>query len=90
MVIVTHGHLGDGRTVDLGVSVAGAISPAGYGEGYAAADRYRCHGRPMLKGFTRQVPDPTTTTHAVYDENERAAASAAAAALAATLEEENA
>jgi hypothetical protein len=90
MVVVTNGILGDSRTVDTGITLHGIVSPAGYGEGYAAADRYRCHGRPMMKAHTREVPDPSVVTLAVYDETERPTAQAAAVALAAELEEDNA
>lgn len=90
MVMVTHGILGNSQTVETGITVHGIISPAGYGEGYSAADRYRCHGRPMMKAFTRQVPDPSVVTHAVYDETERATKSADAAALTDQIQEENA
>jgi hypothetical protein len=81
MVIITHGQFGNWNVTKDGFTLEGSISPAGYGEGYAAADRYRCHGRPMSKGFTRHVPNPATVTLAVYDENTRVAASDAAAEL---------
>ena len=35
----------------------GLISPSGYGEGYASADRYRVKGRPLLQS---RVPVPST------------------------------
>jgi hypothetical protein len=78
MLIITNGIFGEWNTTDDGMTLSGIISPAGYGEGYSAADRYRCHGRPMSKGFTRQVPNPATITHAVYDETTRITASNAA------------
>jgi hypothetical protein len=56
MVVLTYGHLGDGSTQADGVSLAGVISPTGYGEGYAAADRYRLEGRPMSAGRARSLP----------------------------------
>lgn len=71
MVILTHAHLGDGLTVLNGVTLDGIISPSGYGEGYSAADRYRCMGRPMFRGYSRVIPDPVTVTLAVYPENQR-------------------
>jgi hypothetical protein len=37
--------------------INGLISPSGYGEGYAAADRYRIKGRPLLQS---RVPVPST------------------------------
>lgn len=48
MVVMTRGILGDGRTQDTGVSLSGFLSPSGYGEGFAAADRYRLEGKPMM------------------------------------------
>jgi hypothetical protein len=66
MVVITNGILGDGHTRDHGISLSGLIGPAGYGEDYAAADRFRIHGRPMFKGFSRAVPDPTAVQIAVY------------------------
>ena len=71
MVILTHAHLGDGLTVLNGVTLDGIISPSGYGEGYSAADRYRCMGRPMFRGYSRVIPDPATVTLAVYPEDQR-------------------
>ena len=59
MVILTYGVLGDGHSVKHGVEISGEISPTGFGEGYAAADRYLIEGRPMLKGRRRDAPDPT-------------------------------
>jgi len=90
MVVITNGIFGDAQTVERGISLGGVISPAGYGEGYAAADRYRCHGRPLLKGYTREVPDPSAATLAVYDEQDRVRKRDAAAALTIELAEENA
>ena len=55
MVVLTYGHLGDGATQTEGVSLSGIISPTGYGEGYAAADRYRLEGRPMFCGRARDL-----------------------------------
>lgn len=81
MVLITHGIFGDWQTTKEGVTLFGIISPAGYGEGYSAADRYRCHGRPMSKGFTRQAPNPASVTLAVFDEQDRANKSAAAKVL---------
>jgi len=48
MIMVTYGVLGSGNTQNDGVMIAGTISPTGYGEGYAAADRYRIDGKPMM------------------------------------------
>ena len=56
MVILTFGILGDGNTIQDGVDLSGVISPTGYGEGYAAADRYRLDGKPMVRGRVRVEP----------------------------------
>jgi hypothetical protein len=66
MVILTHGILGDGQLQRDGLQMIGVISPTGYGEGYAAADRYRCEGKPMFSGLSRTTPDPTTVNLAVF------------------------
>ena len=71
MVVLTYAHIGDGNTVLDGITLDGIISPSGYGEGYAAADRYRCMGRPMFRGNSREVPDPSQVPLAVYPEGER-------------------
>jgi len=62
MVVITHGVIGNGNTQDEGIELSGIISPSGYGEGYAASDRYRVEGRPMFKGFSRVTPNPATVT----------------------------
>lgn len=56
MVVLTRGILGKGResVQGTGVNISGTISPTGYGEGYAASDRYRLEGKPMMIG----VRDP--------------------------------
>ena len=59
MVILTYGILGDGSSQEEGVEISGLLSPTGFGEGYAAADRYRIEGRPMVKARRRDVPDPS-------------------------------
>ena len=71
MVIATYGILGNDHLQQDGLTLSGVISPAGYGEGYASADRYRLAGRPMFKGTTRQVPDPADVTLAVYPDGIR-------------------
>ena len=71
MVVLTNAHYGDGQSVLNGVVLDGVISPSGYGEGYAAADQYRCMGRPMIRGYTRVIPDPATVVLAVYPEDQR-------------------
>lgn len=65
LVLLTYGHLGDGATQQEGVTLAGVISPTGYGEGYAAADRYRLEGRPMLIGRPREL-ETSDAEPAVY------------------------
>ncbi|NBQ99704.1 MAG: hypothetical protein EBT79_05050 [Actinobacteria bacterium] len=56
MVVVTYGILGDGHTQMEGIDLGGIISPTGYGEGFAAADRYRIEGRPMVVARVREYP----------------------------------
>jgi hypothetical protein len=63
MVIVTQAVVGDGKP--CGYTLAGEISPTGYGEGYAAADRYRLVGKPMHHGHSRMAP-PTDIPLAPY------------------------
>jgi len=65
MVVVTYGILGDGDTQDMGIDLAGTISPTGYGEGFAAADRYRIEGRPLSVSRVREYP-PGDADPAVY------------------------
>lgn len=55
LVILTYGHLGRGNELEEGVTLSGIVSPTGYGEGYAAADRYRLEGRPMSMGRARKL-----------------------------------
>jgi hypothetical protein len=71
MVVVTSGLMGDNLTTPEGLTLSGTCSPAGYGEGYAAADRYRLNGKPMFRGFTQQVADPAGVTLAVYPDELR-------------------
>lgn len=70
MVLLTYAHLGNGWLREP-MALDGIISPSGYGEGYAAADRYRCMGRPMVRGYSREVQDPTAVPLAVYPEDQR-------------------
>lgn len=65
MVIVTYGILGDGHTQTEGIELGGIISPTGYGEGFAAADRYRLEGRPMVTARAREYP-PGDAEPALY------------------------
>lgn len=71
MVVITHGTLGDGNTRDEGLTLRGDISPTGYGEGWAAADRYRLEGKPLYKGFSRMVPNPADVDLVVYPDEQR-------------------
>lgn len=66
MVIVTFGILGDGRTKQDGIDLSGEISPTGFGEGYAAADRYRLEGKPLYKGRVRDPLDPDDVNLALF------------------------
>lgn len=71
MVVMTYGILGDGSTTENGITLSGSISPTGYGEGYAAADRYRINGRPMFRGRSRFRTDLTTIDLTPFPEAER-------------------
>ena len=67
LVVATYGVLGDGNTVAEGVKLGGAISPTGYGEGFAASDRYRVACRPLYSGGQDRVcPDPARVELAPY------------------------
>lgn len=57
MVVLTRAILGKGGEDQNGVSLTGLISPTGYGEGYAAADRYRLEGKPLVASQGRSAPD---------------------------------
>ena len=70
LVIITHGVLGNGKSLDEGISISGEISPTGFGEGYSAADRYRIEGRPMHKARRRDVPNPGMAPLAYPGEDE--------------------
>ena len=70
MVIITHGVMSNGNTLNDGILISGEISPTGFGEGYAAADRYRVNGRPMHKGRRRDLPDPAMPPLAYPGEDE--------------------
>lgn len=70
LIIVTHGSLSNGNSLNEGITINGEISPTGFGEGYAAADRYRVNGRPMHKGRRRDIPDPAMPPLAYPGEDE--------------------
>ena len=57
MVVLTQGIFGTPEDRERGLTLQGEISPSGYGEGYAAADRYRLEGKPMFRDFSRLVPN---------------------------------
>lgn len=57
MVVMTYGILGHGPECGHGYGLNGIISPTGYGEGFAASDRYRLEGKPMAS-TRREGPDP--------------------------------
>lgn len=61
MLIATFGILGSIDSSILGINLSGQISPAGHGEGYAACDRYRLDGHPMvnLNSYEEKTPDVT-------------------------------
>jgi len=71
MVVITNGILGDGQSRTEGVNLGGSISPSGYGEGWAAADRFRIDGKPMFKGYSRAVPNPADVELVVYPDEQR-------------------
>jgi len=58
MVILTHGVLGKGPLCNQGYTLDGQISPTGYGEGLAAADRYRIEGKLLASGHSKAGADP--------------------------------
>lgn len=68
MVILTEGTIANTRPFQqqTGISIGGIISPTGFGEGYAASDRYRINGKPMFVGRTRTTPDPETVPMAPF------------------------
>ena len=66
MVILTNAIYGNTDSQEKGITLNGIISPTGYGEGYAASDRYRLNGKPMFKGRVRTHPDPDAVTLAFF------------------------
>lgn len=62
LLILTYAVYGGESTARNGLTLAGTISPTGFGEGYAAADRYLLPGRPLSRSGSRvipSIPDPT-------------------------------
>ena len=66
MLVSTYGILGRVDSQLIGINLSGEISPAGHGEGYAACDRYRLDGHPMLKGFSHKRKDANLEELVVY------------------------
>ena len=66
MILLTNAVMGDGQTSQSGVTVGGIVGPTGFGEGTAAADRYRINGKPMFVGRTRTTPNPETVPLAPF------------------------
>jgi hypothetical protein len=58
MVIVTRTVIGESLACRDGYALQGQISPTGYGDGYAAADRYRLEGKPLHSGASPIGPNP--------------------------------
>jgi hypothetical protein len=73
MVLLTNGIIANTRPEqqELGITIAGIISPTGFGDGYAASDRYRLNGKPMFVGRTRVTPNPETVPMAPYPGREQ-------------------
>ena len=64
LVVVTHAVDGGTSSITLG----GDISPSGYGEGLAAADRFRIKGKPLVKVYSQAsnlsvVPAPYNSSN---------------------------
>ena len=57
MVVVTTAVYGEGLDCEQGYALEGDISPTDYGKGYAAADRFRLEGKPLVKSVAG-LPDP--------------------------------
>ena len=64
IVVITHAVDGGTTSITLG----GDISPSGYGEGFAAADRFRVKGKPLVKVYSQAsnlsvVPAPYNSSN---------------------------
>jgi len=66
MVVLTNAIMGTPTTQAEGITLSGIISPTGYGEGTAAADRYRLTGKPMFVGPTRYTLNALTQLLAFF------------------------
>jgi hypothetical protein len=66
LVVLTQSVYGSLSLCEDGWTLSGIISPTGYGDGYAASDRYRLEGKPMYKSASREVVDPDTFILAPY------------------------
>lgn len=66
LVILTQAVYGQPDTTQDGITLSGIISPTGYGEGYAAADRFLIPGRPMDRGRSRTTPSLLTIPAPYY------------------------
>ncbi len=51
------------NTENLPLSLGGSISPSGFGEGFASADRFRIKGLPLVRGNSPDVEDVNPATY---------------------------
>lgn len=56
LLVLTNAVYGTPTTARDGLVAAGVVGPAGWGEGTAAADRYRINGRPLVRPGTPNPP----------------------------------
>ena len=66
MLVVTNGVFGTTMATVDGLTLQGSIGSAGYGEGYAASDRYRIDGKPMFRDTSFRHVDPATVQPTPY------------------------
>lgn len=66
MLVVTNGVFGTTMTTMDGLTLDASIGSAGYGEGYAASDRYRIDGKPMFRDFSFRHIDPANVQPTPY------------------------
>jgi len=57
MVVLTNAVYGESLACTVGYDLDGILSPTDYGKGYAAADRYRLEGKPLVKSLAA-LPNP--------------------------------